>query len=104
MPYVDELTTKTRVTRRIREFVEDGGKFLGICAGAYFGSETVRFDSGGAMQVEGKRDLVGVSCIAEGFRAESSELLSRRMRRPDISRVPLRLGDRLESRQPDREW
>ena len=104
MPYVDELTTKTRVTRRIREFVEDGGKFLGICAGAYFGSETVRFDSGGAMQVEGKRDLVGVSHVARGSRADSTELLSRCMRRPDVSRLPLRLGDGLESRQPDREW
>lgn len=61
LPYVDELTTKTRVTKRIREFVEEGGKYLGICAGAYFGSGTVRFDSGGSMQVEGKRDLVSAT-------------------------------------------
>lgn len=59
LPYVDELSTKTKTTRRIREFVQEGGKFLGICAGAYFGSETVIFDQGGEMEVIGKRDLVG---------------------------------------------
>lgn len=58
LPYVDELSTKTKATRRIKEFVREGGKFLGICAGAYFGSETVIFDEGGEMEVVGKRDLV----------------------------------------------
>lgn len=58
LPYVDELSTKTKVTRRIREFVHQGGRYLGICAGAYFGSETVVFDQGGDMEVVGQRDLV----------------------------------------------
>ena len=60
LPYVDELGVKTRVTKRIREFIEHGGKYLGICAGAYFGSETVIFDQGGDMEVVGKRDLVSL--------------------------------------------
>lgn len=58
LPYVDELTTKTRVTKRIKEFVSEGGRYLGICAGAYFGCNEVRFDQGGGLDVTGKRDLV----------------------------------------------
>ncbi|KAL0252358.1 biotin-[acetyl-CoA-carboxylase] ligase [Cryptococcus tetragattii IND107] len=57
IPYVDELTDKRHVTHRIREYVEHGGRFLGICAGAYFASAEVRFDVGGGMEVTGKRDL-----------------------------------------------
>lgn len=58
LPYVDELTDKRPVTTRIKEYVQQGGRFLGICAGAYFASAEVRFDVGGGMEVAGKRDLV----------------------------------------------
>ncbi|OXB34659.1 biotin-[acetyl-CoA-carboxylase] ligase [Cryptococcus neoformans] len=57
LPYVDELTDKRPVTTRIKEYVQQGGRFLGICAGAYFASAEVRFDVGGGMEVAGKRDL-----------------------------------------------
>lgn len=63
LPFVEELTMKTKVTRRIREFVSAGGRYLGICAGAYFGSKEVRFDIGGPMEVKGDRDLVSDSFI-----------------------------------------
>lgn len=65
LPYVDELTHKRPVTNRIREYVQQGGRFLGICAGAYFASAEVRFDVGGGMEVAGKRDLVGFFCDVE---------------------------------------
>lgn len=61
LPYVEELTTKSNVTKRIRQYVLEGGRYLGICAGAYFGAEEVRFDMGGGLEVSGKRDLVGLS-------------------------------------------
>ena len=62
LPFVDELSVKTKVTRRIKEYVEEGGRYLGICAGAYFGAEEVRFDQGGGLEVVGKRDLVSDLC------------------------------------------
>jgi biotin--protein ligase len=68
LPYVEELTTKTRVTKRIRDFVEEGGRYLGICAGAYFGAEEVRFDVGGGLEVAGKRDLVGLPAPSHSTR------------------------------------
>jgi glutamine amidotransferase-like uncharacterized protein len=43
--------------RRIRRFVEDGGTYLGICAGAYFGCSQVRFDVGFPLEVFETREL-----------------------------------------------
>ncbi|KAL1406391.1 biotin holocarboxylase synthetase [Vanrija albida] len=57
LPFVEELSVKTKVTRRIAEFVQEGGRYLGICAGAYFGAAEVKFDVGGNKEVVGKRDL-----------------------------------------------
>lgn len=34
-----------------------GGKFLGICAGAYYGSCEVKFETEGPLEVVGKREL-----------------------------------------------
>ena len=63
LPYVDELEVKSKVTRRIKEWVNEGGRYLGICAGAYFAAAEVRFDEGGEHQVIGKRDLVSPSTV-----------------------------------------
>lgn len=62
LPFVEELSMKTKVTRRIREYVQEGGRYLGICAGAYFGSKEVHFDIGGSMEVKGDRELVCRAC------------------------------------------
>ena len=41
----------------IKEYVQHGGKFLGICAGSYFGSGSVEFDKNGPLEVVGSREL-----------------------------------------------
>lgn len=58
LPYVEAMSGRSGIARRIKEYVAEGGKYLGICAGGYFGSKEVRFDEGGEMQVVGKRELV----------------------------------------------
>ena len=55
LPYVKLL--QPHGTDRIRKYVEEGGCFLGICAGAYFGSSYVEFDQNGPLFVEGERAL-----------------------------------------------
>ncbi|BEI87350.1 uncharacterized protein CcaverHIS019_0100680 [Cutaneotrichosporon cavernicola] len=57
LPYVEELSLKTKATTRIADYVRDGGRYLGLCAGAYFASAEVRFDVGGTKEVTGKRAL-----------------------------------------------
>lgn len=44
-------------TEKIRRFVEDGGNYLGVCAGAYFASSFIEFDKGGDLEICGKRHL-----------------------------------------------
>lgn len=55
LPYVKQLGEIG--ADKIKRFVEQGGRFLGICAGAYFGSSYVEFDKGGPLCVEGERHL-----------------------------------------------
>lgn len=55
IPY-DRLL-KGRAVENIRRFVENGGKFLGICAGGYFGAKEVVFEKGTDLEVHETRDL-----------------------------------------------
>jgi len=51
---------------KIRSFVEEGGKFLGLCAGAYFASSEIEFEKGGHLEVCGKRSLGFFPGLARG--------------------------------------
>lgn len=41
----------------IKNFVKNGGSYLGFCAGAYYAAGYVEFDKGGELEVLGKREL-----------------------------------------------
>jgi glutamine amidotransferase-like uncharacterized protein len=43
--------------RQIKKFVEGGGCYLGICAGAYYGAAKVEFEIGTEMEVDEEREL-----------------------------------------------
>jgi biotin--protein ligase len=43
--------------RIIREYVENGGIFLGICAGAYYASRRIVFDPNGPDDIKAEREL-----------------------------------------------
>ncbi len=42
---------------KIRAFIENGGHYLGLCAGAYFAAQKIEFEKGGPLQVCGERAL-----------------------------------------------
>lgn len=48
---------KGKGNENIRNFVSNGGIYLGICAGAYYASSYVEFDLGGQLEVIGQREL-----------------------------------------------
>lgn len=52
--------------RRIQSFVEKGGTYLGICAGAYFGAKRVEFDQGFPLEVSEDRELMFFQGAAVG--------------------------------------
>jgi len=42
---------------KIRQFVKNGGFYLGLCAGAYYGCESIEFEKGSSLEITGKREL-----------------------------------------------
>jgi biotin--protein ligase len=55
LPYKRMLDGKGNA--KIKAFVEQGGAYLGICAGAYFGGSKVEFALGEPLEVKGEREL-----------------------------------------------
>ncbi|GAA6022418.1 hypothetical protein JCM11491_001585 [Sporobolomyces phaffii] len=55
LPYLFDLSGKPN--RRIKDYVENGGKYLGICAGAYYASREIEFEKGTPLEVCGEREL-----------------------------------------------
>ncbi len=64
LPYHEALTGAPN--QKIREFVARGGKYLGICAGGYYGSSFVEFEKGGPLEILGKRELSFFPGVARG--------------------------------------
>ncbi|HSW72869.1 MAG TPA: BPL-N domain-containing protein [Chlamydiales bacterium] len=55
IPYHEKISgTKAQ---NIIQFVQDGGSYLGICAGAYFASSEFEFDKGASLEILAKREL-----------------------------------------------
>ncbi|MFN9001980.1 MAG: BPL-N domain-containing protein, partial [Holosporales bacterium] len=64
---------------QIERFVQQGGAYLGLCAGAYYASATVEFDRGGPDEIIAQRDLRLFKGTAIGpvLKAASPETLAR---------------------------
>lgn len=55
IPY--DAVLRGEANAHIRRFVEGGGSFLGLCAGAYYGASEVCFGKGTPLEVVGTREL-----------------------------------------------
>ena len=65
LPYCKDLNGEAN--KQIRIFVEEGGSYLGICAGGYYGSAHVEFAKGDlTYQVLGPRELAFFPVVAKG--------------------------------------
>ena len=65
LPYVEKLQGKGN--RNISNFVRNGGSYLGICAGAYYGCSSVQFAQGDPLlEVIGSRELALFPGISQG--------------------------------------
>lgn len=64
LPYCEKLNGAG--TESIKTFVSNGGRYLGICAGAYFACERVEFECGTKNEVIGNRELKFFSGSAIG--------------------------------------
>lgn len=48
---------KGKGNEQIKDYVSKGGKYIGLCAGGYYGGSYVEFDKGGTLEVLGEREL-----------------------------------------------
>ncbi|KAF9120497.1 biotin holocarboxylase synthetase [Mortierella sp. GBA39] len=55
LPYTRDLNGAAN--EKIRAYVAAGGRFWGICAGAYFSSDRIVFEVGTPLEVQGNREL-----------------------------------------------
>ncbi|KAJ1830146.1 biotin holocarboxylase synthetase [Coemansia sp. RSA 2711] len=76
LPYMAEMNGE--INRRIKTWVQAGGRFLGICAGGYYASARCEFEPGTDKAVVGDRELAFfggacVGCAYPGFNYKSEE-------------------------------
>ena len=64
VPYTEKLNGAGNA--RIWKYVNEGGHYLGFCAGAYYGSGYVNFDLGTPLEVQGPRELAFFPGTATG--------------------------------------
>jgi glutamine amidotransferase-like uncharacterized protein len=64
LPYCKKLNG--RGNAQIRKFVEEGGTYLGICAGAYYACRGIEFHKGRVDEISGPRELAFVDAIGVG--------------------------------------
>ncbi|ODV79548.1 class II aaRS and biotin synthetase [Suhomyces tanzawaensis NRRL Y-17324] len=74
LPYCNSLNGEGN--RKITQFVKKGGKYMGICAGAYYSSARCEFEQGTPLEVSGSRELgffpgTVKGCAFKGFVYES---------------------------------
>jgi len=54
-PYTQKLNGAGN--QQIKNFVQHGGSYLGLCAGAYYAASSIEFDKNGPLEVLGTREL-----------------------------------------------
>ncbi len=64
LPYCKKLNGAGN--KNIRAFVEDGGTYLGICAGAYYACSALEFHKGRSDEISGPRELALIDAVAYG--------------------------------------
>ncbi|KAF3990867.1 hypothetical protein FT663_01900 [Candidozyma haemuli var. vulneris] len=75
LPYCDALNGDGN--SKITQFVRKGGRYLGLCAGGYYGAKRCEFEEGDPiMEVSGPRELaffpgIARGCVYKGFDYES---------------------------------
>lgn len=67
VPYAKKLNGEGN--RQIKLFLEGGGAYFGICAGAYYGAARIEFDRGGPLEVicENELKLFEVAALGPAF-------------------------------------
>ena len=80
---------------RIRRFVEEGGAYLGICAGAYYACREIAFHAGTDGAICGARELKFVDAVAVGSLPQITDGIAYDATPRSAAAVEVRTSDRL---------
>ncbi len=81
----------------LRRFVEDGGTYLGICAGAYFACRAIEFHKGRNDEICGPRELALVDCVGIGSIPEIAPYYDDTPNSAAITKISLGNGETLNA-------
>jgi glutamine amidotransferase-like uncharacterized protein len=85
IPYTQKLNGAGNAN--IRAFVEQGGTYLGICAGAYYGCHAIEFHKGRSDEICGPRELAFTDAIAYGSLPDIAPYYDNTLRTAAITRI-----------------
>ena len=85
LPYAAKLNGTGNAN--IRRFVEQGGTYLGICAGAYYGCRAIEFHKGRADEICENRALAFTDAVAYGSLPDIAPYYDNTLRTAAITRI-----------------
>lgn len=80
-------------TDKIRSYVQNGGRYLGICAGAYFACSEIEFEKGESLEVCGPRSLKFFPGVARGPAYGPNKYSYENARGVEAARISSALGE-----------
>lgn len=89
LPYCRKLNGAGN--RNIRDFVEQGGTYVGICAGAYYACRDIEFHKGRDDEICGPRDLALMNATAIGSLPELAPYYDDRLRTVAVAQLQAEL-------------
>ena len=87
LPYCRKLNGKGNAN--IRSFVENGGTYLGICAGAYYGCSALEFHKGRTDEISGTRELAFVDAVAYGSLPEIAPYYDQTLKSAGLTKLDI---------------
>jgi glutamine amidotransferase-like uncharacterized protein len=91
LPYAKKLNGTGN--RNIRAFVEGGGTYLGICAGAYYACEAIEYHKGRSDEICEPRELAFVPAVAIGSLEELAPFYDETLQSACITEVTFSSGE-----------
>lgn len=90
LPYCKKLNGAGN--ENIRAYVEEGGTYLGLCAGAYYGCRALEFHAGRDDEIAGPRELALLEAVAYGSLPEIAPPYDLTPRSAGIAKIAMENG------------
>lgn len=94
LPYCAKLNGTGN--KNIRAYVENGGTYIGFCAGAYYGCAALEFNKGTPGEISGARELAFTDAVAYGSLPDLAPFYDLTFKSAGVARIALPNNDMLD--------